>query len=120
MESLVIVFFAAIAGWIWYRHDQSRRRLQALAANGVRARARILGKFRRSRPKSGKRHYIECAFFTGDGTRHVQTYLVTAQEYLDYAVGDQLTVLYDPQAVEFNRPAAYLARKGLLDGAETD
>jgi hypothetical protein len=119
METLAILLFAAIAGSIWYRHSQSRARIRALAVKGSRAQATILNKFTRSRPKSGKRHYVEYEFSTGDGITHTRKHLVTAQEYLDYDVGDQITVLYDPHAVDNNRPEAYLARKGFLDRRET-
>jgi hypothetical protein len=115
METLAILFVAAVAGSIWYRHSQSRARIRALAANGSRTQATILNKFTRSRPKSGKRHYLQYEFSADDGTRHTRKHLVSAQEYLDYDVGDRITVIYDPHAVDNNRPEAYLARKGFLD-----
>jgi len=115
METLAILLFAAIAGSIWYRQSQSRERIRALATNGSRVQARILNKFTRSRPKSGKRHFIEYEFQAGDGSMHTRKQPVTAQEYLDYDIGHAITVLYDPNAVGHNRPESYLARKGLLE-----
>lgn len=115
METLAILFFAAVAGAIWYRHSQSRERIRALAANGARAEATIVDKFTRSRPKSGKRHYLHYEFTSSDGATHRAKHLVTSQEYLDYEVGDQFTVIYDPHAVRHNRPESYLARKGFLE-----
>ena len=119
METLAILFFAAIVGSIWYRQSKSRERIRALAANGSRAQAKILNKFTRSRPKSGKRHYIEYGFQAGDGSMHTRKQTVTAQEYLDCDVGHEITVIYDPNAIEHNRPESYLARKGLLDRRRT-
>jgi hypothetical protein len=115
METLAILFFAALAGVIWYQHSQSRERKRALAAHGSRAQATILDKFTRTRPKSGKRHYVRYEFISADGTTHGGKHLVTAQEYEEFEIGGRFTVIYDPHAVEHNRPESYLARKGFLD-----
>ncbi|MCB1774655.1 MAG: DUF3592 domain-containing protein [Gammaproteobacteria bacterium] len=119
METLAILFFAAVAGAIWLRYSRARERTRALAANGARAQATILDKFTRSRPKSGNRHYLQYRFTSGDGATHTAKHLVTSQEYLDYEVGDEITVIYDPETATHNRPESYLARKGFLDRRKT-
>jgi hypothetical protein len=114
MESLAIFFFVIIGGWIWHQQAQSRRRLQALVSNGVQTEATIINKFTRSRPKSGKRRYIEYQFEDRSGARHSRKQMVTAQEFLDQQVGDRISVIYDPNDIEQARPVAYLVRKGYL------
>lgn len=115
MESLAIFFFVIIGGLIWHQRDQSRRRLKALATAGVRTEATIINKFKRSRPKSGKRRYVEYQFATDVGEVRSRKHMVTAQEFLDYQVGDHISVVYDPNDVDQNRPVAYLIRKGVVD-----
>jgi hypothetical protein len=119
MESLAIFFFVIIGGWIWHQQHQSRRRLQALASNGVQTQATIINKFTRSRPKSGKRGYIEYEFEDRVGALHSRKQMVTAQEFLDQQIGDRISVIYDPNDVEHNRPLAYLVRKGYVERDHT-
>jgi hypothetical protein len=115
MEIIAVAVVLGILAWIWQKQHQAAARRRGLAENGTRTEAIILRRFTQTKPKAGKRHYVEYRFHTQDGRSFSRNALVTAQDYLDYGAEDKITVIYDPNSPDISVTADYLIRKGYLD-----
>lgn len=118
MDFFAIVLLLAIAAWVLTRQLRKRQQYRYLVEHGVRTEARIIQRFERRLPKARRRQFVEYVFDTAEGTSVSQKIPVTRAEYVAADSGRTIPIIYDPGQPSLNRPTAYLARKGYLNGSQ--
>lgn len=113
MEPVLIFIVAALALWVFMRQRSRSADLRALVRNGRPTMATVTGHFRRRLPKMHGRYYLTYRFEVA-GQIFTRSTTVSLAEYREFARGDDISVIYDPQDPQRNRTRSFLRRRGYI------